>query len=321
MTLNARDKKIVMALVPLMLVAAYWFLVIGPKREEARALGDKLAKAESRRATAQSAQGQAEATKDSYADDYATIVRLGKAIPADVDMPSLLVQLDRAAQGTNIRFAKIAAGARTAALAAPAPAPAAAGSTTPPPASDAGGAAPATGLGRATESANEGTAAANSSSSASAAAAGSPTVGSPAPGSPTAPATATSAPAALDTVPLTFSFDGRFADLADFFHEMKRFVRVANDRVQVDGRLMKIDGFTFDSTKFPTITAEVTATVYLSPKVQGTTAGATPEGPAPATAPTTPTTAPTTPTTPAPAAAPAAPAPAPATPVAQGAAG
>jgi hypothetical protein len=89
---------------------------------------------------------------------------------------------------------------------------------------------------------------------------------------------------------------------------MKLFVRVANDRVQVDGRLMKIDGFTFDSTAFPTITAEVTATVYLAPKTQGATAGATPQGPA-----TT-----TTPTTPAPAAA--APAPAPATPVAQGAA-
>jgi len=90
-------------------------------------------------------------------------------------------------------------------------------------------------------------------------------------------------------------------------------VRVANDRVQVDGRLMKIDGFTFDSTKFPTITAEVTATVYLAPKTQGATAGATPQGPASTT---------TTATTPAPAApapAAAAPAPAPATPVAQGA--
>ena len=127
---------------------------------------------------------------------------------------------------------------------------------------------------------------------------------------------ATSAPTALDTVPLTFSFDGGFADLADFFHEMKRFVRVANDRVEVDGRLLKIDGFSFDSSEFPTLTASVTATVYLAPKAQGATAGATPLGPAPTTTTTTTTPAPTAP---APAAAAPTPTPAPATPVAQGA--
>jgi len=312
MTLNARDKKIVIILVPVMLLAAYWFLVLGPKREEAGKLADTLAEAETRRDTAQDALRQAEATKSGYAEDYATVVRLGKAIPSDVDMPSLLVQLDQAAKGTNIRFAKIAAGARTAAAVA-APAPVAPGSA--PPASDAGGVPAATAPGQATESANETAAAANDSSADSAAAAGSPPAATPPDGTTaatTSTTTATSPPAALDTVPLTFSFDGRFADLANFFHEMKRFVRVANDRVQVDGRLMKIDGFTFDSTEFPTIKAEVTATVYLSPKTQGVTAGATPEGPAPVT-----TTATTT-TTPAPAAAP--PPAAPAPPATQGAA-
>jgi len=300
MTLNARDKKILTLLVPVVLVAAYWFLVFTPKREEAKELGETLIATESRRDTAEAALRQAEASKSSYAEDYATVVRLGKAIPSDVDMPSLLVQLDRAAEGTNIRFAKIAAGARTAVPAAGVPA------TTPPsgeapadaPASDAGGAEATTGPGQATESANETAAAANGSSAAAA-------------GSPVAGTTTTTASPALDTVPLTFSFDGRFADLANFFHEMKRFVRVANDRVEVDGRLMKIDGISFDSSKFPTLTASVTATVYLAPKTQGLTAGATPEGPAPVT-----TTA--TANTPAPAAA--APTPAPATPVTQGAA-
>jgi Tfp pilus assembly protein PilO len=314
MSLNARDKKILIVLVPVMLVAAYWFLVLVPKREEAANLGEKLAAAESRRDAAEEALRQAEASKGDYAKDYATVVRLGKAIPSDVDMPSLLVQLDRAAKGTNIRFAKIAAGPRTPPPVAPVAAPAEGSSE--PPAADAGGAAATTGPGQATESANETAAEANSSSDASAAAAGSPppaagtppVAGAPAAGTPAAGTTTpTAAPTALDTVPLTFSFDGRFGDLADFFHEMKRFVRVANDRVQVDGRLMKINGFTFDSAEFPTVTAEVTATVYLAPKTEGATAGATPDGPAP-----------TTTTTPAPAAA--APAPAPATPVAQGAA-
>jgi hypothetical protein len=103
---------------------------------------------------------------------------------------------------------------------------------------------------------------------------------------------------------------GNFFSLADFFHDIKRFVRVANQNVVVSGRLITVDGVRFSSAtdQFPRITAEVTATVYLSPKAQGATAGATPSGPAPApgaqptpasgSTPTTPTPAPTATATP-----------------------
>jgi hypothetical protein len=84
-------------------------------------------------------------------------------------------------------------------------------------------------------------------------------------------------------VPLDFEFRGSFFDLADFFHRMKRFVRVANDKIVIRGRLMTINSFTFDtSAGFPEVKAQVHATVYLAPKAQGVDAGATPQGPAPA---------------------------------------
>jgi hypothetical protein len=67
-------------------------------------------------------------------------------------------------------------------------------------------------------------------------------------------------------------------------------VRVANKNVVVSGRLVTVEGvkFSSDPELFPKITAEIKATVYLSPKAQGTTAGATPQGPAgaPGTQPT-----------------------------------
>ena len=90
-------------------------------------------------------------------------------------------------------------------------------------------------------------------------------------------------------MPLELEFVGNFFSLADFFHDIKRFVRVANKNVVVSGRLITIEGVKFasDPELFPKITAEIKATVYLSPKAQGTVAGATPQGPAPAT-PTTP---------------------------------
>jgi hypothetical protein len=74
---------------------------------------------------------------------------------------------------------------------------------------------------------------------------------------------------------------GDFFNLADFFHDVKRFVRVAGSNVLVGGRLITIEGVTYSSDQmvFPAVKAELTATIYLSPQVEGTTAGADPQGP------------------------------------------
>lgn len=278
MTVSDRDKKILMLLVPLALVGAFWFLLLAPKREEATALGDELAQVEGERDQAEALADEAESTKSNYAQDYATVVRLGKAIPSEVDMPSLIVQLDEAAKDTDIRFVRVAAGERETAPVAPPPA------ETPPPASEAGAEEASTGPGTAVETANEGADTADTE-------AGAPP---PAPGA--VAADGTSGAPGLESIPLSFSFQGSFFELADFFHEMKRFVRLAGDGVRVNGRLLTIDSFTFSSETFPTIAAEIEASVYLSPKTEGATAGASPAGPA-----TTPAAAPPATAAPAPA--------------------
>jgi Tfp pilus assembly protein PilO len=312
-TLSDRDKKILVFLVPLMLIGAYWFLLLSPKREEATAASAKLTQEQDRLEAARSASSSADDAEDGFEASYATIVRLGKAIPSTVDMPSLLVQLEAAAEGTGIRFDTISAGQRTAATAA-APAegaPADGGDTASTPAAEAGGAPAQTAPGGAVESANDAaqtsdqrTAAAQQSgvdatTSTTASDGGLPVGGGSASGT-AAPAAATP-PAGLETVPLSLEFEGNFFKLADFFHELKRFVRVANNDVLVSGRLVSVDSVRWasDTDIFPRIRAQVTATIYLSPLAQGVTAGATPTGPAP----TTP--AATTPAAPAPAPAPA----------------
>ena len=289
MSLTDRDRKILLALIPLVAILGYWFLLLAPKRQEASTVRDELSQAQSVRDTAQQKASQLAGAKRSFAADYATVIRLGKSIPTSVDMPSLLVQLDRAARGTGIKFTDIKAGDRSAA-----PAPAAAGT----PGGGAGGptapgAAPAaSGPGQAAQSAGN---AVNNANAASGAAGGATTPA--ADGSASGPA----APG-LESIPLDFEFDGSFFDLADFFHRMKRFVRVANDKIVIRGRLMTINSFTFDTTGgFPNIKAQVSATVYLAPKAQGVDAGATPQGPDAAAAGATPqpasgTPAPATPT-------------------------
>ena len=286
MTLSARDRKILVFLAPLLLVAAYWFLLLAPKREEVTTASENLTVQEDRLEAARSAAGSADNAKDDFKASYATIVRLGKAIPPTVDMPSLLVQLEAAAEGTGIRFNTIAAGERTP-LAAPVPAegaPAEGGEVASTPAAEAANTAAQTSDQRSAAAAQSGV---DATTSTTAGEGGLP-VGGGAAGGTTAPAAATP-PAGLETVPLSLQFEGNFFKLADFFHKLKRFVRVANNDVLVSGRLISVDSVSWASDPgiFPGVRAEVTATVYLSPLTQGVTAGATPAGPAPTT-PTTP---------------------------------
>jgi hypothetical protein len=293
MSLTSRDRKILLALIPLVVIGAYWFLLLAPKREEAAKVREDLSQAESLRDTAQQKASQLATAKRSYTADYATIIRLGKSIPTSVDMPSLLVQLDRAARGTGIKFTDVKAGQRTA---APTPA-AATGTPTGGSGSPAAAGAPpaASGPGQAAQTAGGAVTNANAASGAAAGTPGAPDAGA---------AGGTGAPG-LETVPLDFEFRGSFFELADFFHRMKRFVRVANDKIVIRGRLMTINSFTFDTGDgFPMIKAAVSATVYLAPKAQGVDAGASPQGPAatgaaapqPATATPAPAPAPPTPT-------------------------
>jgi Tfp pilus assembly protein PilO len=83
----------------------------------------------------------------------------------------------------------------------------------------------------------------------------------------------------LDEVPVELTFDGRFFALSDLFRSIDRFVRIADGKLDVHGRLIRIDKFSFDSGAFPNITAQISATIYAAPADEGPTGGATPVGP------------------------------------------
>jgi Pilus assembly protein, PilO len=315
-TLTDRDRKLMLALIPVLVLVAYWFLVLAPKRSDATAAKDELATQQARLDTARDNLQTAQGAKENFDASYAQVVKLGKAIPSTVDMPSLLVQLDAAAAGTGIRFTKIKAGPRTAAAVAttttttPAPAAGSESGTTGTPVA-AGGETAQSQPGGAAEAANNAQQTANQRNAAAENSGVSPsdtqTSTTPSATDSGTGATSSAAPAGLETVPLELEFQGNFFNLADFFHRVKRFVALTNDNVVVSGRLVTVEGIRWSSDEaiFPKIRAEITATVYLSPKSQGVTAGATPTGPStttPAgTTPTdgsTPTSAPTATATP-----------------------
>jgi Tfp pilus assembly protein PilO len=285
-TLTDRDRKILIAIVPVLVLVAYWFLLLAPKRDEASKAGDEVAVQEQRLDVARDKLQQAQGAKESFKASYAQVVRLGKAIPSTVDMPSLLVQLNAAAEGTGIRFTHIKTGERTAA-AAPTT-----GTTTPPAGSDsgttgtpaaAGGETAQSQPGQAAEAANNAQQTSDQRTAAAEQSGVSPsdTQTSTTAGATDASGSTVAAPAGLETVPLELEFVGNFFSLADFFHDVKRFVSPGHTNLLVSGRLVTIEGinWTSDELLFPKLRASIKATIYLSPKAEGVTAGASPTGP------------------------------------------
>lgn len=280
MSITARDRKILLAIVPIALAVAFYFFLLAPKREEARKAGEQLAAQQERRDQAVAKLEQATRTQTDFASAYAEMVRLGKAIPTEVDTPSLVVQLDRAARGTDIEFRSVKAGE---------------GSSGATPASSSGGGSGSGGQGSGGGSGQSGGeggtpegGGADGSGEGGAAGGGGAggTPGGDTSSSPGAGASGGASAPGLEKVPLDFKFSGTYFDLASFFHRMKRFVSVDGERIRVQGRLMTLDSLklTYEGESGEDLVAEIKATVYLSPSSEGAAAGATPGGPATAPA-------------------------------------
>lgn len=89
-------------------------------------------------------------------------------------------------------------------------------------------------------------------------------------------------PAGLAVMPYSLTFTGSFFKIADFIHGLDALVKTNNEQVGVTGRLVTINGFSLgenSEAKFPALQATFSVTTYLTPPSEGTTAGASPEGP------------------------------------------
>ncbi len=102
--MTTRDRTVIIVVGVLVAIAASWLLVIGPKRSEASKLGSEVSAAESKVSNAQATLAQDEAARASFARAYSEIARLGEAVPADDDVPSMLYQIQSAASLAHVDF-------------------------------------------------------------------------------------------------------------------------------------------------------------------------------------------------------------------------
>ena len=107
--MTTRDRIVAMVLATLAVLAAVWFLAVAPKREQAAKLATEVSAAQSQLTSAESQVSSASAAQARYETAYASIVSLGKAVPANQEVPSLIYQLARATNEKNVEFASITA--------------------------------------------------------------------------------------------------------------------------------------------------------------------------------------------------------------------
>jgi Tfp pilus assembly protein PilO len=126
------NNKLVVAILLLVVAAgAFWILLISPKREEASKLGKQVEQLESSLAQHQAEAETAAAARREFPANYSQLVVLGKAVPADAETPSLLVQIQHIAERSHVRFEEISLSSEGAETTS-APAPATSGELTSP---------------------------------------------------------------------------------------------------------------------------------------------------------------------------------------------
>ncbi|HEX8102973.1 MAG TPA: hypothetical protein VF533_10190 [Solirubrobacteraceae bacterium] len=107
MSSAVRTRMILGGLATAVAAIAFWFLVLGPKHEKAAELGAKVEQARTKLATTRAEADRLRLAKSTHDVDYASVVRLGKAVPTDDDVRSLVVQLETAADRSGVDFHSI----------------------------------------------------------------------------------------------------------------------------------------------------------------------------------------------------------------------
>jgi len=129
-----RNTILLVAVAAVAAVGAYWMLVLTPKRDEAAALDKQIAAKQATLAVAASEVASYEQARAAYKVNYSTVARLGKAVPADDDVRSLMVQINSAADRSGVDFRTInISGGGGAPATGPAATQQAAGTKPPPP--------------------------------------------------------------------------------------------------------------------------------------------------------------------------------------------
>ncbi|HTP20786.1 MAG TPA: hypothetical protein VMJ65_14340 [Solirubrobacteraceae bacterium] len=102
--MTARDRIVIMVVLAVGAVVAAWFLVVSPKRSQASSLNTQITSEQSQLSAAQQQVAAGVSARKTFAGQYAELAKLGEAVPPDDDIPSLIYQVQSAAQSSHVSF-------------------------------------------------------------------------------------------------------------------------------------------------------------------------------------------------------------------------
>jgi len=229
--MTGRDRIVLIVIAVAVLLVGVWIEVVSPERKKASATASQVAAAQAQLTAAQGQLAHGQTAQSQYASAYATTVKLGKAVPASAEVPSLIDQLAQAAGEKSVDFESISGG--------------------------------------------------GSSTSSSSSTSPSGTLSSAQP--------STASAGTFAALPFSFSFEGSYFDLEHLFRQLADFVTVGpSGSIEVSGRLLTIQSVDLTPGSASQggaskLTGAITATAYVLPAAQSSSAPATPGAPSAAT--------------------------------------
>jgi Tfp pilus assembly protein PilO len=275
--MRANERMIIVGVAIVALAVGFYVMVLSPKRDEASKLSDQINQLHGSITAAQQQVTYGEQARQDFPEYYSRMVVLGKAVPAQSDTASLLVQLSSLTNRSETDLRAITLNS------AGAGGDGSASSAATPSATSPSGAA------------STASTASSTSSTGSATGSAPPSTGTATPTASPAPATEATAaalpigsvvgPAGLPTTPYTLMLEGGYFDIANFIGKVDDLVSpvASGSQVAPDGRLLTINGFGLELSGIgpsPNLKASFLVTTY-STGDQGLTLGASPSGPAP----------------------------------------
>ena len=105
--MTSTNRAILAIVVFAVIAGLFWTQMLSPKRQEVKDLGADVERLEASLAQHESEIAEAEAARDEFPTQYQRLVVLGKAVPKDEDVASLLVQVNRIADRAKGTFREI----------------------------------------------------------------------------------------------------------------------------------------------------------------------------------------------------------------------
>ncbi len=102
--MTTRDRIVIMVVLAVGAIAAAWMFVVSPQRAKVSSLNTQVTAEQTQLNTAQSQVAAGQSAQKAFAGQYAQLAKLGEAVPPDDNVPSLIYEVQSAAQSAHVSF-------------------------------------------------------------------------------------------------------------------------------------------------------------------------------------------------------------------------